>query len=122
MEKRIYFHDTDCGGVVYYSNYLKYLEEARTLFLEEKGISITNFLHAVRKCNITYKSPARYGDLLFLETKIKKITAVQIIFEQKIFNKKNKTLIVEAETSIVSLNKDFKPTPIPDKLKASLSK
>jgi len=41
MEKRIYYHDTDAGGVVYYGNYLKYLEESRTEFLEKKGLSVT---------------------------------------------------------------------------------
>ncbi|MBF0385566.1 MAG: YbgC/FadM family acyl-CoA thioesterase [Candidatus Omnitrophica bacterium] len=120
MEKKIYFHDTDCGGVVYYSNYLKYLEEARTEFIEKKGIKVQDFLHAVRKCNITYKSPARYGDVLNVETKIKEITAAQIIFEQAIYHKSDKRLIVEAETSLVSLNKDFKPSPIPDEIKIKL--
>ncbi len=120
MEKRIYFHDTDCGGVVYYSNYLKFLEEARTELIESKGIKVLEFLHAVRKCNITYKSPARYGDILLIETKIRELTAAQIIFEQKIFNKSDKRLVVEAETSLVSLNSDFKPTQIPEYVKKAL--
>ena len=64
MEKRIFYHDTDAGGIVYYGNYLKYLEEARTEFLENKGLSVAIFrnrglLYAVRKCSITYRSPAR---------------------------------------------------------------
>ena len=56
MEKRIYYYDTDAGGVVYYGNYLKYLEESRTEFLEQKGLSVTQlhragFFYAVRKCS-----------------------------------------------------------------------
>ena len=75
MEKRIYFHDTDAGGIVYYGNYLKYLEEARTEFLEKKNLSVKTFherglIYAVSKCTINYKSPARYDDLLTLRTTV----------------------------------------------------
>lgn len=125
MEKRIYYHDTDAGGVVYYGNYLKYLEEARTEFLEKKGASVAAFkdrgmLYAVRKCTITYKSPARYGDILLCDATLKDSTAAQLIFDQKIVEKGTNRLIVEAEVSLVALNKDFKPTQIPEDLKAKL--
>ena len=77
MEKRIYYHDTDAGGVVYYGNYLKYLEEARTEILEKKGLSVLElnrqgYLFAVRKCTITYRSPARYADTPLCNAKLKK--------------------------------------------------
>ena len=45
MEVRIYYEDTDCGGVVYYANYLKYFERARTHFLEEHGLSVSGLIH-----------------------------------------------------------------------------
>ncbi|MBU0467474.1 MAG: acyl-CoA thioesterase [Candidatus Omnitrophica bacterium] len=122
MEKQIYYHDTDAGGVVYYGNYLKYLEEARTEFLEKKGLDIKvlrerKFLYAVRKCNLTYKSPARYGDIITCTASLKKTTAAQLIFDQKIFNKETGKLLVEAEVSLVCLTHDFKPTTLPDYLK-----
>ena len=125
MEKRIYYHDTDAGGVVYYANYLKYLEEARTEFLEKRNLSVKSFqekgmLYAVRKCNITYKSPARYGDTLIVDADLQSITAAQLIFKQHIYEKKTNRLIVEAEVTLVSLNQDFKPTQIPDDLKKKL--
>ena len=125
MEKRIYYHDTDAGGVVYYGTYLKYLEEARTEFLEKKGLSVKGlhlkgFLYVVRKCSVTYRSPARYGDTLLCDAQLKEMTATQMIFEQKIHNKETGQLMVEAEVSLVSLNKDFKPTPIPDSIKKQL--
>ena len=125
MEKRIFYHDTDAGGVVYYGNYLKYLEEARTESLEKKGLSVEAFkkrglLYAVRKCTITYRSPARYGDVLICEATLKKVTAVQLVFDQKIYDKKTQRLVVEAEVTLVSLNKEFKPTQIPEDLKAQL--
>ena len=127
MEKRIYYHDTDAGGVVYYGRYLNYLEEARTEFLDKRGLSVKDFhdqgyLYAVRKCTITYKSPARYGDIVLCDAKLKGITAAQLIFTQTIKHKKDLHVMVEAEVSLVCLTKDFKPTPIPDDLKRKLEK
>lgn len=126
MEKQIYFHDTDAGGVVYYGRYLNYLEEARTEFLVNKGLDINifrekRFLYAVRKCNIAYKSPARYGDTIVSDTQLIKTTAAQLFFKQKILDKQTGRLILEAEVTLVSLNKDFKPTPIPEDIKSQLS-
>ena len=126
MEKRIYYHDTDAGGVVYYGKYLNYLEEARTQFLENQGIDISlfrdkKFLYAVRKCTITYKSPARYGDTIVCSAQLIKMTAVQLVFKQEIRDKQSNRLIVDADVTIVSLNKDFKPTPIPEEIRSKLT-
>ena len=125
MEKRIYYHDTDAGGVVYYANYLKYLEESRTEFLEKKGLSVTQlhklgFFYAVRKCVLTYKSPARYGDTIVCEARLKEMTAARLIFEQTIHDKASGRLLLEAQVDLASLTKDFKPTPIPAAIKAKL--
>ena len=125
MEKRIFYHDTDAGGVVYYGNYLKFLEEARTEYLEKRGLSIKDFheqgfLYAVRKCNISYRSPARYGDVVICEARLTKITAAQFIFEQKIFHKGDGRLLVEAEVTLVSLDRDFKPISIPEDIKKQM--
>ena len=125
MEKRIFYHDTDSGGIVYYGNYLKYLEEARTEFLEKKGVSVQAFndrglTYAVRKCNVTYKSPARYGDILLCEAKLKKATAAQLIFEQNIYHKDDGRLIIESEVTLACLSMDLKPTVIPEDLKSKL--
>jgi acyl-CoA thioester hydrolase len=125
MEKRIYYHDTDAGGIVYYGQYLCYLEEARTEFLEKQGLSVQMFKdrglgYAVRQCNVSYRSPARYGETLICDAKLKKVTAVQLIFDQTIHDKKDGRLIVEAEVSLACLSTDFKPTAIPEDLKARL--
>ncbi len=66
MEIRIYYEDTDCGGVVYYANYLKYFERARTDYLEQRGLSVAQLMKEgtvfmVVHAEINYKSPARYG-------------------------------------------------------------
>lgn len=126
MEKRIFYHDTDAGGIVYYGQYLCYLEEARTEFLENRGLSVElfkerGFLFVVRQCNVSYRSPARYGDTVTCEAKLKKMGASQLIFEQTVHDKKDGRLIVEAEVSLVCLNMDFKPTAIPEDLKDKMS-
>ncbi|MCA9400981.1 MAG: YbgC/FadM family acyl-CoA thioesterase [Candidatus Omnitrophica bacterium] len=125
MEKQIYYHDTDAGGVVYYGNYLKFMEEARTEYLEKKGLSIKyfhdqGFLYAVRKCHIIYKSPARYGDIIICGAQLKKITAAQFIFDQTIFKKDTNQLLVEAEVTLVSLNRSFKPITIPEDIRKKM--
>ena len=127
MEKRIFYHDTDSGGVVYYANYLKYMEEARTEFLERQGLSVELFrqrgmIYAVRKCSITYRSPARYGDILICDAHLKKVTAAQLFFEQKIIHKESGRLIVDGEVVLVSLSTDFKPREIPEDLRDRLMK
>ncbi|MBI5150486.1 MAG: YbgC/FadM family acyl-CoA thioesterase [Candidatus Omnitrophica bacterium] len=125
MEKRIYYHDTDAGGVVYYGNYLKYLEESRTEFLEKKGLSVTQmhragFFYAVRKCSLAYKSPARYGDTVVCEARLKEITPARLIFAQTIRDKSSGRLLVEAQVELVGLTKDFKPQAIPEAVKVKL--
>ena len=126
MEKRIYYHDTDAGGIVYYGQYLCYLEEARTEFLEKRGLSVElfkerGFLYVVRQCNISYRSPARYGETVLCDAKLKKLGASLLIFDQTVHDKKDVRLIVEAEVSLVCLSMDFKPTAIPDDLRERLS-
>ena len=126
MEKRIYYHDTDAGGVVYYGNYLKYLEEARTEYLESRNLSVKKlaeegFLYAVRKCNLEYKSPARYADTIICDARLIKITAAQIFFDQNIYNKSDQRLLLRAQVTLVSLTNDFKPTPIPENIRTLLT-
>src|SRR3989338_7761311 len=92
-------------------------------YLEKQGLTIQllkerGFLYAVRKCSLTYKSPARYGDTIRCEAELIKVTAAQLIFNQKIYEKFTRRLLVEAEITLVSLNHDFKPTPIPEDIKS----
>lgn len=119
---KIFYHDTDAGGIVYYANYLKYLEEARTEFLEKLGLGIRPFadrglFYAVRYCHVDYKSPARYGDTIVCDATLVKVTAAQVVFSQRIWNAENNRLLVMAEVGLVCLSKDFKPHPLPDDLK-----
>lgn len=125
MQKRIYYHDTDCGGVVYYANYLKYLEEARTEYMETRGLSIKELsdkgiLFVVRRVDIEYKSPAHYADILDISTKLGKVKNVSFEFLQEI--KLGDKLLISAATTLVCIDKNFRPCAMSDELLNSLSK
>lgn len=117
ISKKIYYHDTDCGGVVYYANYLKYFEEARTEYMRECGLAIEELaqkgiLFVVRRVEVDYKSPGRYADVLSITTQVSEIKNVSLIFLQEI--KRNEQLLASAKTKLVCINRDFQPTVIPD--------
>ncbi len=125
MDHKIYYHDTDAGGIVYYANYLKYFEEARTEYLESRGLSVVDcrqrgIFFAVRSCNIVYKSPARYGDVIVSDAIIEKQTPIQLFFKQTIRDKNSGNVLVEADVVLVCLTNEFKPAALPADLKEKL--
>jgi len=125
MRKKIYYHHTDCGGVVYYANYLKFIEEARTEYFAEKGASIkhladSGIMFVVARQEIDYKFPAKYADDLDIQTKVGEITGVRIEFLHEIFNQ-DKQLTVKAKTILVCVDNKLKPQAIPEDLRKKLS-
>ena len=122
---KIYYEDTDAGGVVYYANYLKFLERARSEAIYELGFSNTGLkndfgiLIIVKSCNIEYKKPVIFEDNLTIESIITEITQTSFIMKQNI--KKDEELMASAEIRLVSVNLKGKPTKIPDILKQKLS-
>ncbi len=117
IEVKIYYHDTDCGGVVYYANYLKFLEQARSEFFAEKGITIkalseSGTLFVVGRQEIDYKSPAFYADTLQIYTRVSSLGAAKIEFEHEI-KKPDGRLVAKARTLTVCVGRDFKPKAIP---------
>lgn len=126
MQVKIYYHHTDAGGVVYYAEYLKFLEEARTEFLADRGISVkglveSGILFVVARQEIDYKLPAAYGDVLDVEAKISGTSGVRINFEHEIKNQ-NKQLVVKAKTILVCVDKAFKPKAIPNEIQEKMLK
>ena len=121
---KIYYEDTDAGGVVYYSNYLKFLERARTEMLESIGLSNKklledyNTLIIVKSCNIEYTAPARLEDKIQIYSSIETLNKASFDVIQNI--KKNHILIVKAKVKLVTVNKDGKPVKIPSILEKSL--
>ena len=123
-QQHIYYHHTDCGGVVYYANYLKFLEEARTEYFELKHASIkqladSGIMFVVARQEIDYKFPAKYGDELDVQTQIGTMTGVRIEFLHEIYNQ-DKQIIVKAKTMLVCVDKNLKPQAIPEELRLKL--
>ena len=122
---KIYYEDTDAGGVVYYANYLKFLERARSEAIYELGFSNTGLkndfgiLIIVKSCNIEYNKPVIFEDNLTIESIITEVTQTSFIMKQNI--KKDEELMASAEIRLVSVNLNGKPTKIPDILKQKLS-
>ena len=117
---KVYYEDTDAGGVVYYANYLKYLERARTEALFSIGFSNKkiqdkfNSLIIVKSCNIEYKKSAHLEDELKIRSFVKSITKTSFFMNQIIT--KNDDTIVEAQVHLVFVNKESKPVKIPDEI------
>ena len=115
---KIYYEDTDSGGVVYYANYLKFLERARTEALFSIGFSNNkiqeqfNSLIIVKSCNIEYKKSAHLEDELIIRSFVKSITKTSFFMNQII--SKEKDVIVEAQIHLVFINKEGKPVKIPE--------
>ena len=117
---KVYYEDTDAGGVVYYANYLKFLERARTEALFSIGLSNTKIkkkfgtLIIVKSCNIEYKKSARLEDELNIESHIISLKKTSLIMKQLIMLEKK--LITVAEIHLVFVNSEGKPEKIPDKI------
>jgi acyl-CoA thioester hydrolase len=117
---RVYYEDTDAGGVVYHACYLKYLERARTEWLRSLGIEQDrlareqNIIFAVRKATIDYIKPAVFNELLTVNAKITEIRKASILFEQSITNQQ-KAILCQAEIRIACLDSNtMKPVSIPE--------
>ena len=117
---KVYYEDTDAGGVVYYANYLKYLERARTEALFSIGFSNKkvqedfNSLIIVKSCNIEYKKSAYLEDELTVRSFVKSITKTSFFMNQIIT--KGEETIVESQVHLVFINKEGKPVKIPDEI------
>ena len=126
---KVYYEDTDAGGVVYYANYLKYLERARTealIKIDLSNLKIRNNFKAliiVKSCNIDYKKSAYLEDELNIKSYILSLTKTSFVMSQTII--KNKIVIVEAKIHLVFVNEKAKPIKIPklvvDKFKPYIS-
>jgi len=115
---KVYYEDTDAGGIVYYANYLKFLERARTEALTIIGLSNLEIkekfgaLIIVKSCNIEYKKSAYLEDELIIRSFIKSTTKTSFSMNQLITRKE--TLIVEAQIHLVFVNEKGKPIKVPD--------
>lgn len=123
---RIYYEDTDAGGVVFYANYLKFLERARTELLRAKGIEQTDLkskeqiIFVVRSVSIDYLKSALFDDLLEVSTEIKQLKKASLIFEQTV--SRDETVLCKAEVCVACVDSQtLRPKLIPDDLIAEFS-
>jgi len=121
---RVYYEDTDSGGVVYYANYLKFMERARTEYLRQLGfeqdqlIEKENVIFAVKRVNVNYHLPARFNQLLDVTASVTEFKKASFLFEQKVINQQDQSLLCSGTILIASLNaQSFKPCAIPQSIR-----
>lgn len=113
---KVYYEDTDAGGVVYYANYLRYMERARTEYLAELGVSVPE-LHdqgrflVVTHVDISYKHPARLGDSLEVTTEVDDARTVKVTLRQRVL--KAGTILVDALLTFACIDQEGKPLRLP---------
>lgn len=115
---RVYYEDTDSGGVVYYANYLRFMERARTEYLRSCGFEQDEVLRdhgvlfAVRSVQVEYLRPARFNDLLEVSAEIKDCRGASIDFVQQV--RRSGELLCEGSARVVSIDGErFRPRPVP---------
>ena len=123
MELRVYYEDTDAGGVVYHANYIKYMARGRTEFLRERGLSqdlrARGYAFPVVRLEIDYLSPAFHDDLLEVETVVLEIGKTSITFRQRVSRPMDGKLLTDGKVTVVcsGMNGELKRLP-PELLKA----
>ncbi len=125
MDITIYYEDTDCGGVVYYANYLKYFERARTEYLAAHGVSVAELqqqgiLFLVTHAEVFYRSPARYGETLRIDTTVSASRKTALVFSHAIRERLSQRLIVEGSATLVTVDPQGKVRRIPAFLQEAL--
>ena len=125
---RVYYEDTDAGGVVFYANYLKYIERGRTEYLREIGFEQTsigkekNIVFVVKSLSADYISPAYLDDMIEVQTSIELIKNASLIFAQKILNIEKNTVLFKADVKVVSvLKNNLKPCAFPQEILEKLN-
>ncbi len=118
---RVYYEDTDFGGIVYYANYLKFIERARSEWIRNLGIdqrdlkTNRNTVFAVRHLEAHYLTPAKFDDVLEIATVLEKKTVARLILKQDVF--RDKELLFSAHVTLVALTQNRKPTRLPAEIR-----
>ncbi|MCL1893466.1 MAG: YbgC/FadM family acyl-CoA thioesterase [Holophagaceae bacterium] len=125
MEIRVYYEDTDCGGVVYYANYLRWLERSRTEFLRERGIELATLMQqdtwfSVSECNIKYKKPAKYGDLISATTELDEVGGAAFWVKNQVW--RDDELLADARVRIACMSGAGKAKRLPKEVVECLYK
>lgn len=122
---RVYYEDTDAAGIVYYANYLKFAERARTELLRAVGIDhswmrdATGLAFAVRDCTVDYQAPARLDDALEVHTRLLEISGAAIRAEQIVM--RDRDVLARITLRIVCLRADGRPARLPENIRAAMA-
>lgn len=121
---RVYYEDTDLAGIVYYANYLKYLERGRSELVRAAGISQTwmqdeGLVFAVRRVEADYLRPARFEDDLIVETNVAEMRGARVVLAQRVL--RGDAILLDAAVTIVVLTTDGRAARLPAELRAKLA-
>lgn len=125
LELRVYYEDTDLGGVVYYANYLKFLERGRTEMLRAAGIDQgalkdgEGLVFVVRRAALDYRAPARFDDLLTVETAVAALRGASAVMRQSVL--RDGSALVEAEITVACMTLAGRAARLPAEVRAALA-
>jgi acyl-CoA thioester hydrolase len=124
FECRVYYEDTDLAGIVYYANYLKFIERARSEMLRALGVDQGRMkredgvVFAVRQVRADYLAPARYDDALIVETRVLKLGGARVVLGQDV--QRDGERLFSSEVTIVALRTDGSPARMPAEVRDRL--
>lgn len=122
---RIYYEDTDAGGVVYHANYLRYFERGRTEYLRERGLSVgelatQGYIFPVIRLEIEYRAPAVHDDLVRVATEVLSVGKTSFTLGQQVVRALDGKLLADGKVTLVCTTPDLKARRLPDDLLVAL--
>lgn len=121
---RVYYEDTDLAGIVYYANYLKFIERARTEWVRDLGIdqgalkAEAGIVFAVRRVEADYLAPAKFDDVLTVETRLLKATGARLVLDQKVM--RGDVVLFQSDVTLVALSATGAPQRLPADIRRRL--
>ncbi len=117
---RVYYEDTDMGGIVYYANYLKYIERGRSVWVQDIGVDQmamrdAGYVFAVRRVEADYKAPARLDDLLTVQTSVRSVSGARLVMDQEVL--RSDTVLFSAVVTVVCLTVTGAPARLPEEVR-----
>ena len=123
LKVRVFYEDTDMAGIVYYANYLKYIERARSTMVREAGISQgqmkdEGLVFAVHHVDATYKRPAKLDDVLTIATKVQHLSAVKMLFLQDVV--RGDEVLFTSKVTVICMTTAGRPVRLPAEFRAKM--
>ena len=121
---RVYYEDTDLAGIVYYANYLKFIERARSEWVRDLGVDqvamkAEGLVFAVRRVEADYLAPARFDDTLVVATEVDQVSAARLVVRQEV--RRGETLLFSALVTIICMSEAGSPVRLPAMIRRSLT-